>query len=169
MSDYTYQFKLKHNEKPSKVNTETGEITPLGNYKNNIPNGKQLFKQDNFSKINNKIIQYLFDNCSKMEIAVVLRMVSLTEYNTNSLKPLSNETSIRTLASDFNISVNSVKKVFKNLYRHGVYAQFSIYKDGEKEYWILNPYISYRGRLIDDALVANFRGTRIERYYNDYR
>lgn len=164
--DYSQTFTLKHDEAPAKIKKRTGEVVELKKRPNNIPKGKHVLKQENFAKINVKTIPYLIDNCSKLELAIILQMVGKAEFGTNSLKPLSNDSSIRDLADEFDISKNTVKKTFEHLYSLGVYAQFKVCKGDNKEYWILSPYISFKGKLTDDALVNNFKGTKIEIAYH---
>jgi len=164
--DYETTLKLMHEEIPAKINKSTGEVTEVNRYVNNVPKTKSIFRQNDFSKVNNKAIKFLFDNCSKVEIAIVMQLVGLADYNSNSLKPLSDEVTVRDLADFFNISTKSVKSIFKHLYELGIYAQFKVCKDDMKEFWILSPYMSFKGKLIDDALVANFKGTVLEKYFN---
>lgn len=159
--DYEQTIKLKHNEIPAKINKTTGEVREIKKRRNNLPEGKTILKQENFAKINVKTIPYLIEECSKVELAIILQMVGKAEFNTNSLKPLSNETTVRELAEEFNISKNDVKRTFEHLYSLGVYASLKICKADSKEMWILNPYISFKGKLTDDALVANFKDTKI--------
>ncbi|HPQ79869.1 MAG TPA: hypothetical protein PLG47_05415 [Candidatus Dojkabacteria bacterium] len=164
--DYEVVIPLKHHEVPAKINKQTGEITEVRKRRNNLPKDKKLFQQNDFTKVNNKIVGYLSKELSNMELAIVFKMIGMAHFNTNSLKPLSNETSLRDLAETFGISINSVKKSFEKLFDYGVYAQFKIAKNGVKEYWILNPYISFKGRLIDDSIWENFKGTKVEIAYN---
>ena len=104
---------------------------------------------------------------SNLELAVIFKMVNRVEFNSNSLQPLNNDTSIRTLASEFNISVNSVPKLFKKLFELGVYAQLNISENSEaKQYWILNPYIFWRGRLKNDSCFEYFKNTDITKLLN---
>jgi len=93
-------------------------------------------------------------------LSVVLKMISRCEFRTNSLKPLNDTTSIRLLADEFNLSVNTVPKVLKRLYDFGVYMQLRIVEDNEESnYWVLNPYIFWRGKLKDDSLFLTFSNT----------
>jgi len=64
----------------------------------------------------------------------------------------------------FNVGKNQVSKYFKNLFDLGVYAQFKIAKNGEKEFWILSPYISFKGNTAEDSIFTNFEGTKIEKF-----
>lgn len=165
--NYEKTIKLKHNEVPAKINKDTAEVITLEK-PNNVPEGKIVFKQTDFSKLNTQAIHFLFDNCSRLEIAVVLKMVAMAEYGTNSLKPLSNETTVRDLAETFGFAVGKVQQTFKHLFKLGVYAQFKVCKGDLKEYWILNPYIACKGRVLDNMLTNNFKGTDVEKYVTKY-
>jgi hypothetical protein len=163
--DYEKLVKLKHHEAAAKINLETGEVTKIpDSKKNNVPKGKTLVNQKDFSKVNNKVIPFLRDNLSNTELSIIFQMIGLTEFNTNSLKPLSNETALKDLAEQFDVGINQVKKYFKNLFDLGVYAQFKIAKNGEKEFWILSPYISFKGNTAEDSIFTNFEGTKIEKF-----
>ncbi len=159
--DYEQVVKLHHDEKAVKVNVVTGELVEITKRVNNIPKGKRIVKQEDFTKVNNRVIPFLKKNLSHEELSIVFQMIGMAEFNTNSLKPLNNETTIKDLTEQFGVGKNQVSKYFKRLFDLGVYAQFKIAKDGEKEFWILNPYISFKGRTAEDSLFDNFKGTKI--------
>lgn len=165
---YTTELKLNHNEIPAKIDLDTGEVTPIKQKSNNIPEGKSKLDYKNFGIINNDMIKVLERECSNLELAVILKLISRINFNTNSLRPLNNDTTVRILADEFNIGINSVTKLFKNLEHIGVYAQFKISEVGKSgissnEYWILNPYIVWRGRLKNDVIFNYFINTKIVR------
>ena len=161
---YEQVLNLKHHEKAAKINTETGQITELPKRMNNIPKGKRLVNQKNFSKVNLDVIPLLKNKLSNIELGIVFQMIGLAEYNTNSLKPLNNDTTVRELSEKFGIGINQVKKNFKNLFDLGVYAQLSIAREDGNEFWILNPYISFKGKTAEDSLFDNFSNTQITKY-----
>ena len=163
---YTQEVKLKDNEKIMKINSETGEVTTIPKRMNNIPEGKSIFTQNDFSKVNNKAIEYLEGVLTNAELGIVTKMIRLADYNTNSLAPLSNKTTVKELSEQFHIGINQVTKTFEKLFSLGVYAQFKISKYGMKEYWILSPYLSFRGKLIHDSIWQNFKGTILEKEFN---
>lgn len=161
---YTQTIKLKDNELPAKINVETGEVKEVDHKKNNIPEGKSKLDYDNFSIINNDMLKVLFKECNSSEIKVVLHMIYLSEFNTNSLNPLNDETSHRELGKIFNLDHKTIKTIFTHLKELGVYLQLNITEvDGFKEYWILNPYISWKGKLKSDSLFLTFANTKIVR------
>lgn len=164
---YTQTIKLKDNELPAKINVETGEVKDVDHKKNNIPEGKSKLNYDNFSIINNDMLKVLLEECSTTEIKIILHMIYMSNFNSNSLTPLNNETSNSELSRVFNINDKTVKTVFEKLKFLGVYLQLNITEiDGAKEYWVLNPYISWKGKLKSDSLFLTFKNTRIVKLMN---
>jgi hypothetical protein len=162
--DYEQTVKLPHNKRLVSVDVETGDMQDIPKRMNNILKGKRLVKQTNFSKVNINAISLLKDKLSNIELGIVFQMIGIAEYNTNSLKPLNNDTTVRELSERFGVGVNQVKKNFKNLFDLGVYAQLSIARDDGNEFWILNPYISFKGKTAEDSLFDNFQNTQITKY-----
>jgi len=159
---YSKTVKLKDNESLAKIDLETGELIELGNKVNNLPDGKSKLDYNNFSIINNEMLKVLLEECSTTEIKIILHMIYLSDFNSNSLKPLNDQTSNLELSKIFNINDKTVKTVFEKLKYLGVYLQLNITEiDGHKEYWILNPYISWKGKLKRDSLFLTFKNTRI--------
>lgn len=158
---YRQNIKLEDNEQAFKVNVETGDIKELPYRKNNIPENYSRLKYKKFGIQNIDVIK-LEKYFSNVEFSIIYKMTLRTEFKTNSLCPLNDDTSIRTLSKEFSISVNSVNKIFSKLFKLGVYAQFSISEDSEsKEYWILNPFIFWRGKLVNDSIFEHFKNTDI--------
>lgn len=163
------RIKLNHEEVLVKLNKETGEIKELKSRPNNIPSGKELVEFD-FSKAYNPIIwRFLFEELTPLERDIVSRMTLMAEYGTNSLIPLDDDTTIPQLMETFNISKNKVTATFKKLFNLGIYARFEVKRVDVPytKYWILNPYISFKGKLVDSDIKNLFRGTRIQIYYSN--
>lgn len=159
---YKTELKLNHNEVPAKVNIETGEVLTINKRPNNLPEGKSKLDYNNFSIINNDMLRVLFDECNSNELKVILHMVYMSEFGNNSLKPLGDELSYRELSRIFNIDDKTIKTILTRLKYLGVYLQLNITEvDGAKEYWVLNPYISWKGKLKNDSLFITFANTRI--------
>ena len=159
---YTTNLRLKHNEIPAKVDIDTGEVLTINRRPNNFPDGKSKLDYDNFSIINNNMLRVLFDECNGNELKVILHMVYMSEFGNNSLKPLGDELSYRELGKIFNIDDKTIKTILGKLKYLGVYLQLNITEvDGAKEYWVLNPYISWKGKLKTDSLFITFANTRI--------
>jgi hypothetical protein len=165
--DYTETIKFKHHQSPAIYDGITGEYKQVKT-KNKLPEGKVKYQEkgmtDSFSKLNNKILDYLLDVFNPIEIKMIIKMIELSEFNSNSLDPLNNDYSLRELAIFFGVSRDRIKTYLDHLFKMGVYAQFKVYADGKKEFWILNPYIAWQGELIDSGLKANFKNTKIELY-----
>jgi hypothetical protein len=141
---------------------ETGDMRKIKKYANNIPSGKSLLDYKNFGMLNMDVTKKLEKYFSNLELSIIFKLINRVEFNSNSLKPLNDDTSIRLLAEEFNISINTVPKIFKNLKEMGVFAQLDISENKEsKKYWILNPYIFWRGKLKDDSLFVAFNNTDI--------
>lgn len=165
---YKKEIRLNDNEVPATVNIETGEIKEVTHRPNNIPKDKEIFFiKGLFVKSYEIAWDYLLDNLSDKELRIVNRMQLMIRMNSNSLEPLNNDTSIQELSTTFNIHRNHVKRIFKNLKLHGVYAEFEVgTKRGLKHYWVLNPYIAFKGKIINSALVDLFRETAIAELCN---
>lgn len=170
--DYTETVKFKHHQSPAIYDEITGEYKQL-KAKNKLPEGKEKYQEkfmtDSFTKLNLRILPYLVEVFNSIEINMIVKMISLIDYNSNSIEKLNNDTSLRDLAKLFGVSRNRIKTYLDHLFRMGVYAQFKIHKDKKEEYWILNPYLSWQGELIDSSLKANFKGTKIELYLRELK
>lgn len=160
---YTQPIKLQDDEQAAKINKDTGEITLIPKRPNNIPVGKSKLDYEDFGMINLKMLPILKKLLSHTEISIVVSMIMRAKYNSNSLAPLNNETSIRELAETFNISRPIVEKTFKKLFDLGVYAQLKIATNEGNEFWILNPYIYWKGKLKDDSIFIHFYNTTISK------
>lgn len=158
---YNKTIKLRNNEVAAKLNVETGELTTIKNSVNNIPSGKSIFSTESFSKLNCNAIPVLRKCFNAHEIAIIFQMIHMSEFHTNCLIPLSNSTTQKELAETFGVGKNQIQKYLTHLFNLGVFAQFKISKYGLKEYWILNPYISFKGKVIEDSIFINFQNTEI--------
>ena len=159
----TFEIKLNNNELPAKVNAETGEISTITSRKNNIPEGRELNNPSGkFTKAYEEAWNYLLDHLSDKEMIIVTRMMHMARPSSNSLEPLNSSTTLNELAETFHIHRNHVTKIFTNLMSHGVYAEFKFGAyDGVRHYWVLNPYISFKGKTIDSGIADLFRDTTI--------
>lgn len=153
-----------------KVNARTGEVIDVENKvrPNNIPDGKERFMADEmFTKNYIKSWEYLVDVLKPIELKIALKMANMTEMNTNSLSPLDSETSLSNLAEFFGISRTKAHDAFKTLFKHGVYATFeySHYRRGKVKEWVFNPYISFKGKLINSDLKNLFDNTVVAKVF----
>ena len=167
--DYTITVNLKHNESAAKINKETGEIKELSNGVNNIPEGKEIFEPKAlFKKDYTKSWQYLCDKLSAIEFKAAMKLALKAKANTNSLEPLGEDTTYQDLSLYLGVSINVVNRVVDKLFKIGVYGKFEVY-DKTKPYtrfWILNPYLSFDGRIIHSDIAELFKGTEIALHFH---
>lgn len=164
---YKKEIKLEDNEIPAIINKETGEIKALEPRPNNFPEGKGKFKEyekyhitnDRFNKV------MLAGNfLSYEEVGIISYMSSIAEINTNSLYPLSNDSSTYQLQEWFNVDRKKIKKILDKFFRLGVFLEITYYsasQERELTYWVLNPNISWKGRLRDDSIFTHFKDTLV--------
>lgn len=165
---YTRNLKLKDFEVPAKINKETGEITEVRNVFNAIGESKQVFGDKTlFRKTFEDVDKFLITNLSDTEYKVVMMMALMAAPSTNSLEPLDDTTSMRALEKHFNVDRRRIVKVLNKLFSLGVYAKFKIAEVNNpyKNYWILNPYISFKGKIIDSDIVKLFQNTVIAKHH----
>jgi len=162
-NDYTRQVKLKHNESAAVINKITGEIKEIDYIPSNIPTDKSLLRYQHFNIVNSDLLKKLTKYFTMEEIGIISYMAAIAEFNTNSLKPLSNETSLRELAEIFNIKKDKIGKILSKLFKFGVYLQIKVHEEELKEYWVLNPNISWKGRLRNDSIYIHFINTDISK------
>ena len=166
---YKQEVKLQDNERIMKVNSETGEVTTIPKRMNNIPENRHDFEPDAiFRKDYTKSWEYLDKVLTPLEFKVVAKLCRMAKMNTNSLEPLNDNTTIQSIAEEFNIGRNKVSPLFNKLFKLGVYAKFEAYKPDVPytKYWILNPYLSFSGKLIHSDIARLFIGTIIEKEFN---
>jgi len=167
---YTQEVKLQDNETLLIINKETGNIKEPKKRINNIPEGKELFEPKGiFRKDYTKTWKYLKTELTPFEFSVAFELALLAKANTNSLEPLSDDTTVSQLVEKFKISRNKVKPLFNKLFRLGVYAKFEVYDITKPytKYWILNPYLSFSGKLINSDIAKLFLGTLLTKHYYD--
>ena len=162
---YIQEVKLQHNESIMILNKNTGEAVELVSKtkSNNIPVDKSKLSYQHFNIVNSDLFKKLNKYFTMEELGIIAYMASIAEFNTNSLKPLCDDTSLRELGDIFNTSKDRVGKIFTKLFRFGVYLQIKVYKNELKEYWVLNPNISWKGRLKDDSIFKHFSNTDISK------
>lgn len=167
---YKQTIELANNESLAKVNNETGEVTTVKKKLNNLPEGKEVFEPEGiFRKDYTKTWEYLDKTLTPLEFKVVAKLCRMAKMNTNSLEPLNDETTALKLSEEFNIDHRTSKKLFKKLFELGVYAKFEAFKPDVPytKYWILNPYLSFSGKIINSDIKLLFTGTVLEKVYNN--
>lgn len=167
--DHKDEMKISHEESLAAINKETGEIRYKETEKNkSLPEGKMVFEEDAvFKKTYTISWQYLKENFSPLEFRAAFSLAMLAKANSNSLEPLSDETTYIELSQILGVSKNRVDVVLKKLFEYGVYGRFDVNDKakGRTKFWILNPYLSFSGRVIVSDIADLFRGTMIALNY----
>lgn len=174
--DYNSEIRLNHNELPAKVNSETGEITivPLvhsDRIRHKISSSDLVEFEPGlaFRKDYNLSWKFLDENLNPTEFKAAWKLAIMAKANTNSLEPLSNDTTLKDLAVFLSIGKNQIDKILKRLWSLGVYGKFEV-ADADKpfkRFWILNPYLSFSGKYIDGSIKTIFDGTKICMYIKE--
>lgn len=165
---YEVTTRLHHNESLYKTDKDTGDMIEVKHRKNNIPDGSIIFEPDGeFKKMYVESWNFLATRLSKYEISIVQQLVFMAQMNTNSLEPLSEETTIQELSVKFEMGKNQVTRVFKKLYELGVYGRFNVYNVTKPytKFWVLNPYLAFAGKLIKSDIASLFSGTLVAQAY----
>jgi len=167
---YKQTINLNEDELAAKVNANTGEVTIVEEKEFiSYPKGKQTFgkEETEWKKSFTPSWEFLETVLTDLELRVTMKLCRLAKTNTNSLEPLNDEIAIASIAKEFNIGRNKVTPLFKKLFHYGVYAQFEAYKPDipYTKYWILNPYLSFGGGLINSDIMLLFKGTILEKEY----
>ena len=161
---YNTNVNVQDHETLHKANIYTGELKEIKRRPNNIPKGQSRLKYENFTILNQKVGKALEDlGLSALEKSVVYHMVDISRYGSNSLEPLSDDLSLREKGEVLNIGKDAVIKITNHLFKIGVFLSIQIYTDSEKKYWVLNPYISWKGKLVQDSLFLHFEDCTISK------
>lgn len=160
---YETSIKLEHHEAPAKLDKKTNKFTEIIKKPNNLPKNNSLLKYKEFYIKNRKFMGILkpLNILTLEEFGLVDYMCAIAEFKSNSLKPLNNDTTVRDLEEIFGIPKNRIRKTFDKLFRLGVFMQVKVHQEDLKEYWVLNPNISWKGELSDDSIFSHFKNTTI--------
>jgi hypothetical protein len=167
---YTQSIQLADNEVAAKINQSTGEIKPVNKRSNNIPKGKEVFEPDSiFTKDYSNAWAFLCRELSHLEIATTVRLIQLSKNNTNTLAPLNDDTTLKELSDTLQVSINKIKVVLKRLWELGIYGKFDVAEVDKlyTKYWILNPYLAFKGRIINSDIAQLFKNTHIAKAHFD--
>jgi biotin operon repressor len=161
---YEQTVKLRDDQKLAIV-TSDGEFIKLTHKRpNNLPKGKSVHNlNDEFYKGYVSADIALMKILTPLEYRVVSMMKVRSKMNTNSLDPLSDESSLNEIAKELDIHRNSVSKIISKLRDIGVFANFEVTNQYGKRVksWILNPVISFKGKVISDEIIGLFSDTMI--------
>jgi len=158
---YTQTATLKDHESLAVLDKTTGEIREVGKRASHIPDGMSLFSYAEFSKMNNKAVSFLSRILTNEELGVVFRLIEKADYGTNSLLPLNDEMSMRELEGQLKVHRAKLRKILDKLFELGVYAHVRVRNGEVSEYWILNPFIVWRGKVIENSIRYYFCDTVI--------
>ncbi|MGL5796959.1 MAG: hypothetical protein ACRCYT_02020 [Cetobacterium sp.] len=166
MEYYEQTVRLPHNKKIISVDVETGDMQDIPKRINNIPKGKSKLDYERYHISNDNFIKKALSMnlITNEELGIITHMSSIAEINTNSLRPLTDKTTLKDLSERFQVPIKRVEKIFKKLFSLGVYSQlnyFSYSENQEVTYWVLNPYISWKGNLRNDSIFNSFVDTMV--------
>lgn len=164
MKTYKTTVALRPYEMPAAIDSLTGDIREnIGHKKSdNIPKDKEIFeKKALFKKEYESSWSFLWEILTPVEYKVAHKLCRLAEMNTNSLKPLDDTTNKTQLAKEFGVHRNHIGRILKKLYLLGVYGRFEVAKPHlpHGKYWIVNPYLSFAGKLIHSDVSKLFSNT----------
>jgi hypothetical protein len=166
--DYTISVDLNHSESLYRIDNESGVMDEVNVVFNKIPDNKELWlKNHTFSKMFTHSWKFLSRELNSDEIRVLIIMTTMAKPRTNAMPPLNDSLSMRRLEEHFGVRREKMPKILDKLYRIGCYGKFKVATADEpyKQFWILNPYISFTGRLIDSDIARLFNGTIIEKEF----
>lgn len=173
--DYERLIKLNHNEIPAKINLETGELIEIKTRtaKSKKPAKSIWLPGVKFAKHYDLVVDWLDDQgiLTDMEMRILWKMMRMAKYETNSLEPLSDEFTFIELAEEFKTNRNKIKKVLTKLYDLGAYARFDVKRVDVPytKFWVLNPYLCFRGSEITDDISKLFKGTVIHLVFEEIK
>lgn len=166
---YNQTAKLQDNEVLQKVNKETGEVTEVPFPRKRNPN---IDRHDpgTYTKHFSLAWKTLYTQTTKYEYAIAAKMSTKIRMITNSLEPLSDETTLQQLSNEFGVSMGKVKATFEKLFNLGVYGKFEVvdWENEEfrhKRYWVFNPFLSCNGNSIDNRSKGLFSKTLYAQLY----
>lgn len=166
MAKRIFKKELEDNEIGAIIDQETGEVKIDGRQTNRPNTGyrRERLNYKSFGILNVEASKVISDRFTHIEKSIIMRMISMARIANNSLSPLNDETSERELSETFGCSRPAVRKALDNLFSWGVYLQISVSEYGdENEYWVLNPYIMWRGKVKDDSIFSHFENTDLTR------
>jgi len=167
---YKREITLEHDEIPAKINVVTGEMTPIKAYRNNVLEGSHIFAPHTFyHKRFPNGWKFLERYLTSEELIVAITLGDMAKASTNSLKPLSDDTTTNELAEILTISRNYVKDVLHKLFVLGVYGKFEIYEPDVPytKHWIFNPYLLFAGVTIKNEIAILFKNTHCAKAFSD--
>lgn len=165
---YTASVRLNSDEIPAIINTRTGEVQEVKHRPNNIPEGKEVWlPQESFSKFYNRSWAFLQRELSPIEFKAAFTLALMAKANTNTLEPLNDSSTIPELMEILNVGKNKVKPIVTKLFKLGVYGKFEVADKNVPytKFWVLNPYLSFQGKIVTSDIARLFKGTIVAQEY----
>lgn len=161
---YTKEFILQDNEVAASINLETGEIKEFKSHKAHKVKDTtmEIFKHDQpYQRVFTRAWVLLKTQTTDVEFKVANSLALLAKAYTNSLEPLTPETSARSIAKELEIDYRKTTAIIDKLYKLGVIAKFEVYNRNEvyQNYWVFNPYLSFNGKSIKREVATLFDKT----------
>lgn len=164
--DYTTELKLKHNEIPAIINTETAELKELtsNQYKKEPKDRSTMYFNDfnqPWSRTFSASWKLLETQTTPKELLVAHKLAIRAKAYTNSLEPLNPESTVRVLAQELQENKNNIDKIIDKLFKLGVIGKFEVYEDNQhhQKYWVFNPFLSFNGKTIKKDVANLFSRT----------
>ena len=144
-------IKLQDNEIAAKINLDTGEIIEVKTDR------REYFSESrSFRKSNSNSWTFLF----REEFLAVEALTKLDRLNDRIV--------LRHLIKQLSLSSVEAKLILETLFDYGVYARLGVMKPGQPYLnWIINPYLSFGGQLVDDNVAELFKGTHVEKAFRN--
>ena len=178
MSKYKAIVEFDDDHTPTLRNDKTGRITEALTVskkfvKRNIPDGKVVHAPGaQYNKLYTNVQLFLRKELTIRERGIVAELIALASKKDNSLEPLSDKITREVLAKQFEVGKNTILNIIKKFKNLGIIGTFEVIKRNDDNYvshsyWVLNPYISYNGKLIEDTISNLFKGTEIHKAFLD--
>lgn len=164
-TQYTKELKLYHHERAAVYNTHSKEFKQV-NTKFGNPDFTYHNKDEVFKKFYGRAWKLLETQTNERELLVAYKLAMMARAYTNSLSPLSPESTSLLLAETLGVDRRYVTKIINKLFNLGVIGKFEVAEtlnmSDEPElhkYWIFNPYLAFNGKVIDKDISALFKNT----------
>lgn len=155
---------MQHDEVPAIINLSTGEFKTFEPPRVKAPKDSALmyFKHDEpYQRSFTKAWDLLETQTTDLEFKAAQKMGRLAKAFTNSMEPLSPDSTVREIGEALHIDYRKVTKIVDKLFKLGVIAKFEVYEQDSEQhkYWIFNPYLSFNGVTIPKKVSTMFDKT----------
>lgn len=158
-------IKFNHNEKPFLVNAETGEMKEIA-----VGETKRVMRDKSMQYfVSNQPYQRFFNNAwhllrsqtTDLEYNVARQLGERAKAYTNSLEPLTPESTLVELSKELGVDRRKIEFVIDRLFKLGVIGKFEVYDRFETHhnFWIFNPYLCFNGKGIKKDVATLFDNT----------